>query len=133
MELPHIPADVPFTGEQRPGWQGFLAGLKHRIGLPSEPAQPPLPLLPDFRRHDRRGRTCYTAGRRPAAAEAGPRPLLIVYGTQTGNAEYVAEQIRNRRSRARLRSRNQGHGRHGPDTLAAAGHLVIVCSTYGEG
>ena len=40
MELPHIPADVPFTGEQKAWLAGFLAGLNTRIGLPSEPAQP---------------------------------------------------------------------------------------------
>ena len=49
MQLPHIPSDVPFTGEQKAWLAGFLAGLNTRIGLPSEPAPaavaPPLLLV----------------------------------------------------------------------------------------
>ena len=35
MELPHIPSDVPFTGEQKAWLAGFLAGLNTRIAMPA--------------------------------------------------------------------------------------------------
>ncbi|HMS76839.1 sulfite reductase flavoprotein subunit alpha [Gordonia sp. (in: high G+C Gram-positive bacteria)] len=134
MELPHIPADVPFTGEQKAWLAGFLAGLNTRIGLPSEPAQPAASATAPISAAtiDAAAPATQPAAE-PAAAEAGPRPLLIVYGTQTGNAEYVAEQIETAAAEHGFAAATKDMGDMDLDTLAAAGHLVIVCSTYGEG
>ena len=86
MELPHIPSDVPFTGEQKAWLAGFLAGLNTRIAMPAG-------LAP-----------ATTAPAAPQAAEqpeadappAGPGKLLILYGTQTGNAEWIADQAKDK-------------------------------------
>ena len=133
MQLPHIPADVPFTGEQKAWLAGFLAGLNTRIGLPSE-------VVPASGQASQATPAVATgaAAPQPQAAEpgpaaSGPRSLLVVYGTQTGNAEYVAEQVETAAAEHGFAAETKDMGDMDLDTLAAASHLVIVCSTYGEG
>ncbi|WP_420750210.1 sulfite reductase subunit alpha [Rhodococcus sp. O3] len=103
---PFIPTDAPFTTDQRSWLAGFLAGMQTRL----------LATGPD------------------TAAAAGSAPALhILYGSQTGNAESVAED-----TAAAARS----HG-FAPtvcalddvdlDRFATFGRVLIVTSTYGEG
>ncbi|GAB06198.1 sulfite reductase subunit alpha [Gordonia amarae] len=137
MQLPHIPSDVPFTGEQKAWLAGFLAGLNTRIGLPSEPAPAAVAAAATAAvaapAVGGGAAPQPEAAAGPAAADAGPRPLLIVYGTQTGNAEYVAEQVETAAAEHGFAAETKDMGDMDLDTLAAAKHLVIVCSTYGEG
>lgn len=54
---------------------------------------------------------------------------LILYGTETGNAEMLAEDIAKHVGNARLLNMSDA----GPDDLAAAAFAIVVSSTYGEG
>ncbi len=108
MTIPAIPKDAPFTGDQRTWLAGFLAGLHSRLVG---------------------GGTSHAGAPEPAV-----RPLAhILYGTQTGTAELLAQEA------AKL-ARTQGFetaviGLDDLDMvrLAAMERAVIVTSTYGEG
>ncbi|GAB2607251.1 diflavin oxidoreductase [Pseudactinotalea suaedae] len=67
---------------------------------------------------------------------AGPAPSLtvtVLYGSQTGNCELLAEDLaaasRERGVLAQVRPLDSAT----PETLAETGHLLIITSTYGEG
>ena len=64
MKIPFIPDDAPFSGDQRSYISGFLAGLHSRTASSQNAVT-------------------------PDAQQA--TELNILYGTQTGNAESVAE------------------------------------------
>jgi len=107
MTTPFIPLDAPFTDDQRSWLAGFLAGMQTRL---------------------------FSGGPADDAGTAGAAPVLhVLYGSQTGNAEAVAED-------AAAAARTHGFA---PvvcalddmdlDRFASAGHVLIVTSTYGEG
>lgn len=107
-KVPYIPEDAPFSGEQRVWLGGFLAGLHSRLAAVG-------------------GVTA------PAAAAAEVKHLDIIYGTQTGNAEAVAE---NAAALARSKGFNPRVAEMDEvevDHLAAMQNLIVVVSTYGEG
>ncbi|MDX3726586.1 diflavin oxidoreductase [Streptomyces caniscabiei] len=98
-----IPADAPFSAQQEAWLAGFLAGVA-------------------------------AAGRRQGAGSDAPTATIdVLIGTQTGNAELVAEDVV-----AGARARGLG-GRTTvlddvtPEALAAMSHVLVVTSTYGEG
>lgn len=105
MTLPPLPADAPFSPEQRRFVEGFLAAL---LAVREAQAAPP-------------------------SDDAAGAPLTILYGSQSGNAEALAKSLRKA-------ARKQGFG---PDVSALDGfdfaqlteikHLLILCSTFGEG
>lgn len=106
MTTPFIPVDAPFTPDQRSWLTGFLAGMQTRL-LAAAPA---------------------------AGAATGSAPALhVLYGSQTGTAESVAED-------AAAAARTHGFA---PvvralddmdlDRFTALGRVLIVTSTYGEG
>ncbi|MFI6400405.1 sulfite reductase subunit alpha [Rhodococcus coprophilus] len=107
MTTPFIPLDAPFTTDQRSWLAGFLAGMQTRLisGGPADDAG--------------------TTGSAPG--------LHVLYGSQTGNAEAIAED-------AATAARAHGFA---PvvcalddidiDRFASLGHVLIVTSTYGEG
>lgn len=109
MTLPHpplIPDNAPFTAEQRAWLNGFLAGVLKQASAPA--AAPPL---------EARGRT----------------PLLIAFGSQSGNAESLAKRLAKEAA-----SRGFAAGVAGLDSLQAADlknhpNLILVTSTWGEG
>ncbi|MFW0797444.1 sulfite reductase subunit alpha [Gordonia sp. CPCC 205515] len=112
MQLPYIPADVPFTGDQKTWLAGFLAGLNTRIAMPATAT----------------GNTAEIAAT-PATGVA----LQIVFGSQTGTAEELAEQ-------AESIARTQGFDTARSDldaldigALTAVRRLLVITSTYGEG
>ena len=110
MRIPYIPEDAPFTGDQRAWLSGFLAGLHSRqsLGLASANAAP--------------------------AAEALPRSILhLLYGTQTGNSETLAEDIAARARAIGFDARVQSLDDVTTEALAAMRRAILICSTYGEG
>lgn len=127
MELPHIPSDVPFTGEQKAWLAGFLAGLNTRMAMPA--GLVPAATAP----------TAPQAAAQPAAQPAaaapptGPGKLLILYGTQTGNAEWIADQAKDTAAELGFDVTLADMGEATLDQLAAAQSLLVVVSTYGEG
>lgn len=111
MNLPFLPEDAPFAHEQKIWLAGYLAGLKSRI---------------------------FGSAAGASGGDAGQRgqdstPLHILYGTQTGNAETVANDVA-------ATARHQGYepvvtglDQIEPERLAEMERVVIVTSTYGEG
>jgi sulfite reductase (NADPH) flavoprotein alpha-component len=67
----------------------------------------------------------------PAAADA-PR-LTVLYGSQTGNARRLAEQLAARSESAGLQVRLVRADAYPPRELARETHLLVVISTQGEG
>ncbi len=103
-QFPAIPESAPFSAEQREWLNGFLAGL-----FSSAPA-----------------------GREAAAGGGQPR-VPVLFGSQSGNSEELAE---------RLAETLRGSGLDAPAVsmedfaevdLAAAGRVLFVTSTWGEG
>lgn len=106
--VPGMPEDAPFSGDQKQWIGGFLAGLHTRIAADG-------------------------ASRAPAGADADVKPVDILYGTQTGNAETVAadaaEKVRARGLVPRLAEMDDVE----MATLAGMRNLIVIVSTYGEG
>lgn len=98
-----IPADAPFSAQQEAWLAGFIAGIA-------------------------------AAGRRDGAAVDAPTATIdVLVGTQTGNAELVADEVV-----AGARARGLGGKAAAlddvtPEQLAAMSHVLVVTSTYGEG
>src|SRR5690606_15399889 len=102
--LPVLPETAPFSAAQRAWLNGLLAGMYSQ-----------------------------TAAQAGAAAQADAEPALILFGSQSGTCETLA-----RRFAAALKK--SGHEATVVDMahcdvtrLAAAGLVLIITSTYGEG
>lgn len=98
-----IPADAPFSAEQEAWLAGFIAGVA-------------------------------AAGRREGAAGDAPAVTIdVLFGTQTGNSEFVAgELVTGARARG-LGGKATALDDTTPEQLAAMSHVLVVTSTYGEG
>ncbi|MFJ8532213.1 sulfite reductase flavoprotein subunit alpha [Streptomyces sp. NPDC093591] len=98
-----IPADAPFSAQQEAWLAGFIAGIA-------------------------------AAGRRDGAAPDAPAATIdVLFGTQTGNAEFLAgELVAGARARG-LGSTATALDDVTPERLAAMSHVIVVTSTYGEG
>nr|WP_296775022.1 sulfite reductase subunit alpha [Rhodococcus sp. (in: high G+C Gram-positive bacteria)] len=110
MLIPYIPEDAPFTGDQRAWLSGFLAGLHSKLAMPTA-----------------------GGGLADAVTTAPAVPLQILYGSQTGNAEALAQD-------AADLARTHGMDPHvasldviDMNALSAVRRLLVVTSTYGEG
>ncbi|MBK4785644.1 MAG: sulfite reductase subunit alpha [Pantoea sp. Pent] len=109
MKIPYIPEDAPFNGEQKYWLAGFLAGLHSRL-LVLEDKQ--------------------TA---PAAGTTTTTQLHILFGSQTGNAEALAQTAAKAARAKGLVPVVQALGEVDLDVFATMRHVLIVTSTYGEG
>jgi len=82
------------------------------------------------------GGMCATLLRRPKAA-ALPAPVegdwLVVYASQTGNAEYLAQQTAATLSTGGLNARALCISSLDPAVLGSATRALFIASTYGEG
>ncbi len=103
--IPIIPENAPFSPEQRSWLNGFLAGVLSR----GESA---------------------TAATSPAAAV---KSLLIAFGSQSGNAERLAKRLSKTANSRGFAARAAGLDALKPADLAAAGNVLIITSTWGEG
>lgn len=109
MKLPYIPEDAPFSAEQKSWLAGFLAGLHSRL------------LVLDG------------AGPIAGAAQATAPALHILYGSQTGNAEALANHAASSARSQGLAPVVQALGEVDLDVFAAMRHVLVITSTYGEG
>lgn len=110
MKIAYIPQDAPFNEDQRAWLSGFLAGLHSRLAMNVAPP--------------------------PAAPgdQSAPRPALrILYGTQTGNAEGVANDASAAAKAQGFDVLVCGLDEIELDEFAGLKYVLIVTSTYGEG
>ncbi len=111
--VPFLPESAPFSEEQRQWLNGFLAGLFSTSTV--DPAA--------LREH----------AAAPALA-APPVPMLVLFGSQTGNAEGLAKKIKaDAEKRGGFAPRLLDMAKYDPATLPDEGNLLIVTSTWGEG
>jgi sulfite reductase (NADPH) flavoprotein alpha-component len=109
--------------------------------LPVPPADLDLDLSDDapFSREQRIWLAGYLAGARSASAPAEPEPatatppILMLWGSETGNAEYVAEETAKALQAAGLTVDQQELNQVSPADLVGVERVLVVCSTYGEG
>ncbi len=128
--LPGFPESAPaLEDDERLYLAGFFTGLD--AGVPGVPVLPPAaPLRPAVRlwvdgwlagRYSRAG-----AVDACAPPERGP---LVLWASQTGNAEGFASQVAGRLDGARLLAMSDAT----VDDLVGLGEVVIVTSTFGDG
>jgi sulfite reductase (NADPH) flavoprotein alpha-component len=110
MKIPYIPEDAPFNGDQKYWLAGFLAGLHSRLLVLEDKQQP-------------------AAG----TGAATTTQLHILYGSQTGNAEALAQTAAKSARAKGLVPVVQALGDVDLDVFATMRHVLIVTSTYGEG
>ena len=92
-----------FTGDQRAWLSGFLAGLAASQAQGSD------------------------------APGVATLHATVLYGTQTGNCEELAERLVGLLRESGLGADLAALDDADPDRLAAASHLLVITSTYGEG
>ena len=110
MKIPYIPEDAPFNGDQKYWLAGFLAGLHSRL------------LVLEDKQHPAAG-----------TGAAATTQLHILYGSQTGNAEALAQTAAKSARAKGLVPVVQALGDVDLDVFATMRHVLIVTSTYGEG
>ena len=105
--LAHVAEQALFNVAQRIWLDGYLAGMLSGADL--------------------------AGGGQPPPVAAPTRPLAVVFATQTGSAESLArktaKQARGRGFAARVIDAAEAS----PAALAAAGTLLVIASTYGDG
>ncbi|MGU3494969.1 sulfite reductase subunit alpha [Xanthobacteraceae bacterium A53D] len=108
MTLPTIPVDAPFSADQRAWLAGFMAGLNTRLGA--------------------------GLGGTPAAAgQVAAASVHVLYGTQTGNCEGLAQETAAAARAAGFAPVVMGLDDVTLEALAGIERAIIVVSTYGEG
>lgn len=105
--IPLIPPSAPFSAEQRAWLNGYFVGLLSNAGA--------------------------DAPRAAAAAEAPSRPLLVLYGSQTGGAEGLAKKIAKQSRGLGFNPRVQELNACPPEALARESLALVVTSTWGDG
>jgi sulfite reductase (NADPH) flavoprotein alpha-component len=124
MGLPILPETAPFpaehievlnavmahaSAEQRHWLSGFLAGYHAALTSPAA---------------------------LPAAPAAEPRkkiPLTVLYGTDSGNAEALADDAKKAAAKLGFAARIADMADTEPSDIAKAEHLLVIVSTWGEG
>jgi sulfite reductase (NADPH) flavoprotein alpha-component len=101
--VPFIPENAPFTPAQRAWLNGFLAGAFSQAGAPA------------------------------AATSVEAKPLLILFGSQSGGAEGVAKKLGKGAPAKGYAPRVVSLDAFKPADLAAEPAVLIVTSTWGEG
>jgi len=104
MKTPHIPLDAPYSESQRAWLSGFFAGMHTHM--------------------------VQNAG---SVNQADARLIHILYGTQTGNAESIANDAANLAKAHGLKPVVKSMDEVEIGALAAMDYLLIITSTYGEG
>ena len=105
QKLPHFPEDAPFSGDQKAWIGGFLAGLNSQLAMVKA----------------------------AAPAEVAAKPLDILFGTQTGTAESLAEDAAELARAKGYAPRVAELDEIEMDQLATMEDVLVVVSTYGEG
>jgi len=110
MKIPYIPEDAPFNGEQKYWLAGFLAGLHSRLLVLEERPQAD-----------------------SGTGAAATTQLHILFGSQTGNAEALAQSAAKAARDSGLVPVVQALGEVDIEIFASMRHVLVITSTYGEG
>ncbi|MFI8190128.1 molybdopterin-dependent oxidoreductase [Streptomyces sp. NPDC085946] len=102
--VPVLPPDAPFAPEHALWVNGVLAGMYSRAASPAAPA-----------------------------AEPAGREVLVLWASQTGNAEEFAVAAAERLGAAGHRASLVGMDRADVGTLARSADLLFITSTFGDG
>lgn len=106
LRVPCVPSTAPFTLEQRAWLNGFLAGL-YSVETSRAPA--------------------------PADGAKTPDPLLVMFGSQTGNAEALAKRFAADSQKRGFAPRVVSLNDYEKADFARTSRLVIISSTWGDG
>ncbi|MFI1188211.1 molybdopterin-dependent oxidoreductase [Streptomyces californicus] len=109
---PVLPAGAPFTPEHAVWVNGMLAGAHSRLPEPSGPGTVP----PESARE-----------------KQGGRPVVVLWASQTGNAEEVAATAARTLAADGYRTTLLGMDDGTPDALPSPADLLVVTSTFGDG
>ena len=104
--VPLIPESAPFTAEQRAWLNGFLAGVLNKGATGSMPS---------------------------LAAASTKLPLLVAFGSQSGNAESLAKRLAREATNRGFAARAAGLDSLQPADLVKDQNVLLVTSTWGEG
>lgn len=107
-QIPFIPENAPFTAEQRQWLNGYLAGYFSNAG----------------------GMQALDATIQPAAPK---RPLLVLYGSQTGTAEGLAKKTAKLAETKGFAPKVLSMEKYASVDLTAEENLLVITSTYGDG
>ncbi|MGO1022841.1 molybdopterin-dependent oxidoreductase [Streptomyces rubiginosohelvolus] len=111
---PVLPAGAPFAPETALWVNGMLAGAHSRLPEPSGPGIAPVP--PES-----------------TPAHQGGRPVVVLWASQTGNAEEVAATAARTLAAEGYRTTLLGMDDGTPDALPSPADLLVVTSTFGDG
>ncbi|WP_406817845.1 molybdopterin-dependent oxidoreductase [Mycobacterium sp. M23085] len=126
--VPTLPLNAPFDSSTRLWVDGLLAGLFSRIDGPEPAARPEgaqSPPLPSAEQPP-----AAPADAKPAAERA---PVVVLWASQTGNAEELAAEIAARLGAAELPVTLHSMDDFPLAELAATRELLLVTSTTGDG
>ncbi|MBE0434511.1 MAG: sulfite reductase subunit alpha [Methylomicrobium sp.] len=104
MKTPHIPLDAPYSDSQRAWLSGFFAGMHTQM--------------------------IQSAG---SKSQADARIIHILYGTQTGNSEALANDAAASAKAHGLKPIVKSMDEIELDAFVKMEYLLIITSTYGEG
>ncbi|MCK9542381.1 MAG: bifunctional nitrate reductase/sulfite reductase flavoprotein subunit alpha [Novosphingobium sp.] len=107
--VPFIPQESPFDPARRHYVNGLLAGLFARAPLPDADAPP------------------------PPASSATASNVLLLWASQTGNAEGFAEQCARELEGPSIAVRLLAMDAAKPADLVEADHALLITSTFGDG
>ena len=105
--VPCIPEGAPFTADQRLWLNGYLAGLFSNANLPAEQSASP--------------------------AASAAKPVTILYGSQTGTAEGLANKVAKAATQRGCAPRVVCMEKYRDLDLPREEHLLVITSTYGDG
>ena len=103
--VPIIPENAPFSVEQRAWLNGFLAGVLNRGSAAALTSSP----------------------------QAASIPLLIAFGSQSGNAESLAKRLAREAAGRGFAARAAGLDSLQPADLIKDKNVLLITSTWGEG
>lgn len=107
-QLTELPESAPFTAEQRQWLNGLLTGISTIVGAAARA----------------------NGGGQPAAPGT---PLAIYYGSQSGNSEVLARNLKKYAATQGFEAKTAELDSITPAALSEHQHALIVCSTFGEG
>ncbi len=118
-----IPETAPFREEDRRWLNGFLPSLS-----PEQTAW-----IEGFLARHRAGFETDRPGRTEPTSEPRAVPLTILYGTESGNSEGLADETARRAKQAGFDAASVDMADFEPPALAETENLLVIVSTWGDG